>query len=199
MTTFRNATLLLCVLAWAGSAAMTRIYDTNVVRIDGTRATGTIFAACQKMATDGKTIVTSTVSIPLVNGLVDKTLFAQDTAVPTGTSCHVTYQFSDRTADQEDWIIPTSTAPVTIRDIRVTKLPAPSFAVPFENLAIRSGIANGTYCVQATRGSPPSLVACSGGSASGINAAATWAQIEAGAAGPGSTTPTMTWAQIEAQ
>lgn len=163
--TFRNATLLVCALALPAPAAMTHIHDDHVVRMDGTVANGSIFVACQKLSTDGKTVVKSTVTIAIRNGVVDATLFAQDTAVPANTTCHATYQFSDRSADEEDWAIPASLNPVTLTDLRVIKLPAPSYLFQVRNLNV-TGMLNGVYCFTVASG-VGSLTPCTVGGVMG--------------------------------
>jgi len=115
---FLAAVVLLAAPAWGGPP-LTTVQDV-LYKADGTRFNGTLTISWQSFeAPDQSSIAMHSITIPVVDG----NLWVQ--LVPTTSSTpavfySVTYNSDGRIQFSETWSIPDSTAPVRLRDVRVS-------------------------------------------------------------------------------
>ena len=116
-------------LAWlAASAAAqalpaTRIQDV-LFNADGSRIKGTADISWRGFtASDGSTLATNSIRVPIVLGVISVDLVPNENATPAGTSYEVTYVLSSGRRYFETWVVPESGSPVTVTQVRVTQPP----------------------------------------------------------------------------
>jgi VCBS repeat-containing protein len=165
--------ILLLTFACVCNAA-TRVLDT-IERADRTMAVGKIALNCQKITAEGVTVVADVITLTIGksadgsilgggsalssglvihSGVVDVTLFAHDTATPSGSSCRARYSLTDDTGRptnsyEETWLVPTASG--TIKIPRVNTTPSPRVLFNFDQLNA-TALANGKYCTDVTGG-----------------------------------------------
>lgn len=108
-------------LASSGLAApqLTIIQDL-LYKADGTPFNGTLTISWTSFqAPDNSTIVTQSTTAKVVNGLLRVQLAPTTTSTPPSTYS-VTYNSDGRVQFQETWSVPSSTAPLHVRDVRVS-------------------------------------------------------------------------------
>src|SRR5574341_1462623 len=117
-------------LALAG----TRIQDT-VKYADGTLAGGRAEVPLfTPFFTPGnEPIGASKQTVTIINGVVDITLEPNDTATPSGTSYAVRFYLTRGTYLQY-WVVPTSAAPLKIKDVAVSTIPTPALTIALSQL-----------------------------------------------------------------
>jgi len=149
--------ILIALLAIAASGlASTRIVDTVYLSDGITPATGRIVVQGYQRNANGKTALTSTITVPIVAGAVDfsveggaNTYFQATVYITTADGKTVLSSYKE-----SPWTVPDTGTVLTIRDLRAAAIPA--------NLYLKSG----TYCITV---SPPawqvvSITVCGGGS-----------------------------------
>jgi hypothetical protein len=113
--------LALCELAWS-QTGLTTIQDT-LFTADGTRFTGTLTIQWNTFDTNNLgTIVQQSKSVPVVNGNLLVQLAPNATATPPANIYTVSYQSGGNQRFTEQWSIPVSTTPLTVRSVRASSL-----------------------------------------------------------------------------
>jgi hypothetical protein len=106
-------------IALWGQPALTPIQDI-IYTANGMRFTGTVFINWNSFqAGDGSNIAGSTITMPIVNGVV-KTQLVPTTNGSAGAQYNITYNSRGRTQFTEVWAVPISTIPLRVRDVRVS-------------------------------------------------------------------------------
>jgi hypothetical protein len=114
------AGFLLTVSAMAGPP-LTTIQDV-LYKADGTRFNGTLTITWSSFqAMDNSAIVTQSTTVRVVDGNLHVQLVPTTTSTPS-TYYQVTYSSDGRIQFQETWSVPSSSAPVRIRDVRVATI-----------------------------------------------------------------------------
>ncbi len=118
-----NRVAVMMVLAAAGAAAqpaLTTIQDV-LYSANGTRYNGTIFISWSSFqAGDTSNIATATVTLPIINGVLNVQLVPTTTASP-GAQYNVTFSTTAGTPQfTEVWAVPPSSLPLRVRDILVS-------------------------------------------------------------------------------
>jgi hypothetical protein len=114
----------LCGLVWIGAQSqaqgqttLTTIQDT-LFTADGTRFTGTLTIQWNTFDTSNGTVVQQTKGVPIVNGNLLVQLTPNATATPPANYYTVSYQSDGKQQFTESWTVPTSSTPLTIRQVR---------------------------------------------------------------------------------
>lgn len=125
MLSFRRSVLLIAAVAgWAAGLAaaqpaLTTIQDI-LYRANGTRFSGTMFIAWSSFqAGDTSNIATASLTVPIVNGVLQVQLVPTTTA-SAGAQYNVTYSSGGINQFTEVWAVPPSTLPLRVRDVRVS-------------------------------------------------------------------------------
>jgi hypothetical protein len=128
----KSVVLLVAVagLAYA-QPALTTIQDI-LYRADGTRFSGTMFISWSSfLAGDTSNIATASLTVPIVNGVLNVEL-APTTTASAGAQYNVTYESGGANQFTEVWAVPPSTTTLRVRDVRLSSGtvigPAPSTA-----------------------------------------------------------------------
>ena len=125
MLSFRRSVLLIAAVAgWAAvpaaaQPALTTIQDI-LYRADGTRFSGTMFIQWKSFqAGDTSNIATSSLTVPIVNGVLQVQL-APTTTASAGAQYNITYNRGGKTQFTEIWAVPPSALTLRVRDVRVS-------------------------------------------------------------------------------
>jgi len=123
--------LLLClaagVLFSASAFALpaTRIEDT-LFNADGSTVEGQVTIEWKPFtASDGATLPASAITVNIAQGALVVDLVPNEDATPQGTSYKVTYLLGNGRKFVETWVVPVSSEPVTVSDVRVLQPPPP--------------------------------------------------------------------------
>jgi hypothetical protein len=119
------------VVCLAGAAvatpSLTTIQDV-LYKADGTRFNGSLTISWNSFqAADNSAIVTQTSTVKVVEGNLRVQLVPTATATPP-VYYTVTYNSDGRVQFQENWVVPSSTTPVRVRDVRIATPPATTSA-----------------------------------------------------------------------
>ena len=113
----------------------TRIQDT-LFNADGSTAQGSVTIEWKGFtASDGSTITTNSLKIPVVHGVLLTDLVPNENATPTGTAYTATYLFNNGTRFVENWVVPESATPVSVSDIRIGQPPPPGSVISISQVA----------------------------------------------------------------
>lgn len=119
--------VLLAMIAMPGRAqiATTQIADT-IHRADGTTASGTLIISWPTFTTaTSETVQSGSTSASISSsGVLSFKLIPNAGATPVGSYYTAIYHLDDGSVTREYWVVPASSAPVTISAIRNTVLPA---------------------------------------------------------------------------
>jgi hypothetical protein len=111
--------ILLAPVAAIAQPSLTTIQDT-IYKADGTRMNATAVITWNSFeAGDQSAIGTQTISVPIVNGNIYVQLVPNTTATPS-QPYNVTYSSSGMIQFGETWMVPPSTTPLRIRDVRTS-------------------------------------------------------------------------------
>jgi hypothetical protein len=103
----------------AGQPALTTIQDI-LYRADGTRFTGTMFIHWNSFQSgDTANIATASLTLPIVNGVLNTRLVPTTTAT-AGAQYNVVYNSGGRTQFTETWAVPPSSLKLKVRDVRLS-------------------------------------------------------------------------------
>ena len=118
------ATLLLVVLATASAVSTTQVADT-VYRADGTVASGSVVISWGAFTTSaGQEIAGGSTSATIAaDGTFSVQLAANAGATPVGTYYTALYHLDDGSVTREYWVVPVSSAAVTVSAVRSAVLP----------------------------------------------------------------------------
>jgi hypothetical protein len=106
-------------MALWGQPALTPIQDV-IYTANGMRFTGAVFIGWNSFqAGDGSNIASSTITMPIVNGVL-KTQLVPTTDASAGAQYNITYNSRGRTQFTEIWAVPPSTVTLRVRDVRVS-------------------------------------------------------------------------------
>ena len=101
----------------------TTIQDT-LFNADGSKVQGSVTLNWNGFtASDGTTLVTNSVKVKIVQGVLVVDLVPNENATPAGTTYKATYLFNNGMRSVEHWVVPESATPVTVSDIRIGQLP----------------------------------------------------------------------------
>jgi hypothetical protein len=107
-----------CGLAWSQTTGLTTIQDT-LFRADGTRFNGTLTINWVTFdATSFGTIVQQSRTVQVVNGNLQIQLVPNATATPPANIYTVNYQSQGYQQFTENWTVPASASPLTVRVVR---------------------------------------------------------------------------------
>ena len=120
----RQAQLIpILILAFAALGVaqpqLTSIQDT-LYRADGTRFTGTIFINWNSFTSGSSNIATSSVTLPIVNGVL-KVQLVPTTTGTAGAQYNVRYNSRGINQFTEVWAVPASSVALRVRDVRVSQ------------------------------------------------------------------------------
>lgn len=139
--------LLVSLLMWSATmSAAIQIQDTVYTAIDGQLFNGRMTISAPDMTTpDGRTVVRWTKEFTVANGVINVSLEPNDSASPAGTSYAVRFTPAKGPAWTERWIVPTSSTPLKVHQVRVTVAPVPDLTI--QPTQIRSGGAAQGQCL----------------------------------------------------
>ena len=113
----------------------TQVQDT-LFNADGSTAQGTVTIEWKGFtAADGSTITTNSLKVRIIHGVLLTDLVPNENATPTGTTYQATYLFNNGTRFVENWVVPESTTPVSVSDIRIGQLPPPGSVISISQVA----------------------------------------------------------------
>jgi hypothetical protein len=142
-------TLLLAAPGWASLTTVTQ----SVKAPDGTPASGTVYiritAACNS---GGDYIGDKTLTVKFTGGAFAVRLVPNDTCNPAGSSYSVSWQLTGGKTWSETWVVPTSTASVSVDAVRVEVVPAREVKLRLAQLDLGTVDPTKTYCLQAPVG-----------------------------------------------
>jgi hypothetical protein len=120
----RSVLLMVAAAGWAAGPvgaqpALTTIQDI-LYRANGTRFSGTMFIQWSSfLAGDTSNIATSSLTVPIVNGVLQVSLVPTTTA-SAGAQYNITYNSGGQTQFTEIWAVPPSTFTLRVSDVRVS-------------------------------------------------------------------------------
>ena len=101
----------------------TTIQDT-LFNADGSKVQGSVTLNWNGFtASDGTTLVTNSVKVKIVQGVLVVDLVPNENATPAGTTYKATYLFNNGIRSVEHWVVPESATPVTVSNVRIGQLP----------------------------------------------------------------------------
>ena len=125
----QTATLYLALCGCAAALPGTRIQDV-LFNADGSLVVGSITIGWKGFtASDGSTLATNSITVPVIQGVVNVELVPNENATPAGTSYQVTYFLDNGSSFVETWVVPESVTPVTVSQVRVTQPPVPGMVI----------------------------------------------------------------------
>ena len=125
----RTAWWMVVLVMCAGLAAPARAITTTeiedtLVNADGSKIEGSVTISWKAFtASDGMTLPRSAITVSIVQGVLKVSLTPNENATPTGTSYSVTYLLNNGSRSYETWVVPASSTPVTVSQIRVAIVP----------------------------------------------------------------------------
>ena len=149
-------------------AAQTVVTGSALVGPTGALASGTITITAVEpfTAAGGVRVTTVPVRVTVVNGAFSVALYPNDTGNPI-TSYRASWQLAGARPLLENWVVPTSSTPVTAAAVAT----AGGFAVQLGNI-YPGAIADGNYCVVVVGGVITGLTPCSGSGGGALSWAA---------------------------
>ena len=113
----------------------TQVQDT-LFNADGSTAQGAVTIEWKGFtAADGSTITTNSLKVRIIHGVLLTDLVPNENATPAGTTYQATYLFNNGTRFVENWVIPDSSTPVSVSDIRIGQPPPPSSVISISQVA----------------------------------------------------------------
>ncbi len=125
----RTAWWMVVLVMCAGLAAPARAITTTeiedtLVNADGSKIEGSVTISWRAFtASDGMTLPRSAITVNIVQGVLKVSLTPNENATPTGTSYSVSYLLNNGSRSYETWVVPASSTPVTVSQIRVAIVP----------------------------------------------------------------------------
>jgi hypothetical protein len=116
------------LVAVAQAQPKTHIRD-KLYFANGQPATGRLTITWPAFTSNGQTVAAGKMFVNVSGGVLDLSLYANDTAIPSGTSYAVQYSYTTGGQSLEYWIVPTTTATVTVAAIRTTTVPTPNLQI----------------------------------------------------------------------
>lgn len=116
------------------SPAVTTVSDT-LFTADGRTVNGRAVIKWDAFtAADGDTIAAGSLAAAITDGRIAVSLEENAGAVPSGTSYRVEFHLDDGSRWVETWVVPASSDPVTVTQVRVTVPPSPTLLVALSQL-----------------------------------------------------------------
>lgn len=137
------AALWAAVVVSGQELTLTPITDT-LYNANGTRAEGSIEISWKSFtAGDGSAVAQNSVELDIVDGIVALALAPNEGASPEGTTYRVQYRLRRSEKFTEFWIVPASSEPVSIADIRVQTPPTPGMSFSMSQVSGLPSALNG--------------------------------------------------------